>query len=154
MWTSLFTENRHTTTSRQNARCSQDGATFEVAPFQAYTSTMNERIYGMAFSDIYPLYLAKIERKGRSESELRTILTWLTGYDEDGLRRVMEHNVTMASFFDQAPELHENRKLITGSICGYRVEDIADPLMQNIRYLDKLVDELARGKALEKILRS
>ena len=110
-------------------------------------------IFAMKFAKVYPLYVAKAERKGRTQAEVDQIIGWLTGYDADGLRRQLEAESSFESFFAQAPRMHPNRTLITGVICGKRVEEIDDPLMRNIRYLDKLVDELAKGKAMEKILR-
>ncbi|QQR99421.1 MAG: DUF2200 domain-containing protein [Austwickia sp.] len=112
------------------------------------------RIFRTPFADIYPLYLAKVTRKGRTEDELVTVLTWLTGYDEAGLRHAVAEGTDLRGFFDQAPAMHPNAALITGVICGHRVEDIEDPLMQRIRWMDKLVDELARGKKLASIQRS
>jgi hypothetical protein len=112
------------------------------------------RIYTTSFASIYPLYLAKVERKGRTQAELDEVIGWLTGYDSAGLRDVIDREVTMEGFFAQAPAFTPYAGLITGVICGYRVEQIEDPLMQRIRYLDKLVDELARGKKLASILRS
>jgi len=114
----------------------------------------NERVYRMAFATVYPLYVAKVERKGRTKEELHTVIHWLTGYTEKGLQKVLDTNVDFRTFFAEAPKLNPNVHLITGVICGYRVEDITDPLMQRIRYLDKLVDELAKGRAMEKILRT
>lgn len=106
----------------------------------------------MVFATVYPLYLAKVEKKGRTKEELDQVIAWLTGFDENMLAQVMEAQLNFEQFFDKA-RLHPNAKLITGSICGYRVETIENPLTQKVRYLDKLVDELARGKAVEKILR-
>ena len=111
------------------------------------------RIYSMSFASVYPLYVAKVERKGRSKEEVDRVISWLTGYDEAGLAKVVADEVDLETFFADAPELNPRASLITGVICGHRVEEIEDPLMQKIRYLDKLVDELARGKAMEKILR-
>lgn len=111
------------------------------------------RIFTTAFADIYPHYVAKVTRKGRSEEELVTVIEWLTGYDEPALRRVVANGVDLRTFFAEAPELNARAALITGVICGHRVEDITDPLMQRIRWMDKLVDELARGKKLASILR-
>lgn len=113
----------------------------------------NERVYRMAFASVYPHYVAKVEKKGRTKEELHTVIHWLTGYDEKALKQVIDDRTDFRTFFAEAPRLNPNASLITGVICGYRVEDIEDPLMQKIRYLDKLVDELARGKAMEKILR-
>lgn len=114
---------------------------------------MNERVFAMSFASIYPLYVEKVERKGRAQAELDLVIAWLTGYDGAGLQQAIADGVDLRTFFAQAPELNPNRSLITGVICGYRVENIEDPLMQQIRYLDKLVDELARGKKLASILR-
>lgn len=111
------------------------------------------RIFTTAFADIYPHYVAKVTRKGRSEEELVTVIEWLTGYDKAALRRVVANGVDLCTFFAEAPELNPRAALITGVICGHRVEDITDPLMQRIRWMDKLVDELARGKKLASILR-
>ena len=111
------------------------------------------RIFTMAFAGVYPLYVQKAERKNRTKEEVDQIIYWLTGYDEAGLQTQIEQENNFETFFDQAPALHPNRTLIKGVVCGVRVEEIEDPLMQKIRYLDKLIDELAKGKALEKILR-
>lgn len=113
-----------------------------------------EKLFAMSFASIYPLYLKKAEKKGRTQEELDRIIYWLTGYDQLGLRQQLEAEVDLRQFFAQAPALNPKVTLITGVICGYRVEEIEDPLMQKIRYLDKLIDELARGKKIEKILRS
>ncbi|WP_048649191.1 DUF2200 domain-containing protein [Nitratireductor soli] len=112
------------------------------------------RIYSMSFASVYPHYVAKAERKGRSKAEVDQIIVWLTGYDRDGLETVLEARTDIETFFANAPKLNPARALIRGVICGVRVEAIEDPVMREIRYLDKLVDELARGKAMEKILRS
>ena len=111
------------------------------------------RLYGMPFARIYPLYVAKVERKGRTTAELDEVIRWLTGFDDDALARHFAEGTTLAEFFEAAP-MNPNAGLITGVICGMRVEDIEEPLMQKIRYLDKVVDELANGKAIEKILRT
>ena len=112
-----------------------------------------ERVFRMAFASVYPHYVTKVEKKGRTKEELHTVIHWLTGYTDKGLQKVIDTKVDFATFFAKAPKLNPNVHLITGVICGYRVEDIEDPLMQKIRYLDKLVDELAKGRAMEKILR-
>jgi hypothetical protein len=112
----------------------------------------NTRIFNLAFASVYPHYVNKIEKKGRTVEELHQVICWLTGYTETQLQQLINEKANFQTFFQKAT-LHPNAKLITGVICGYRVEDIADPLMQKIRYLDKLVDELAKGKAMEKILR-
>ncbi|MDR1767356.1 MAG: DUF2200 domain-containing protein [Propionibacteriaceae bacterium] len=111
------------------------------------------RVFAMTFGSVYPLYLAKVERKGRTKAELDEVICWLTGYDADGLEKAIDDGVDFRSFFAQAPQPNPNSSLITGVVCGVRVEDIEDPLMRQIRYLDKLVDELARGKKLASILR-
>lgn len=112
------------------------------------------RIYTMSFARVYPLYVAKAERKGRTRAEVDEIIRWLTGYDQAGLETQLKRQTDFETFFAEAPQLNPSRKLITGLICGIRVEEITEPLMQEIRYLDKLIDELAKGKAMEKILRS
>ncbi|MEG0372842.1 MAG: DUF2200 domain-containing protein [Enterococcus sp.] len=111
------------------------------------------KIFGMSFASIYPLYIKKAERKNRTKAEVDEIIYWLTGYDETSLQKQIQQEVDMTTFFAEAPQMNEKVTLIKGMICGYRVEDIEDPLMQKIRYLDKLVDELAKGKKMEKILR-
>jgi hypothetical protein len=115
--------------------------------------TKRHRIFGTTVASVYPLYLAKLERKGRSKDDLDTAITWLTGYDEAELDRQLTSGATFEEFFAGA-RLNERAGLITGAVCGVRVEEIEDPLMQQIRYLDKLVDELARGRPMEKVLRS
>ena len=111
------------------------------------------RIFTVSFASVYPHYVAKLERKGRTTAELHQVIEWLTGFDETALRRHLAAETTFADFFAEAT-LNPHASLITGSICGIRVEDVEDPLMQKIRYLDKLVDELAKGKAMEKVLRA
>lgn len=111
------------------------------------------RIFAMKFSSVYPLYVQKAERKGRTREEVEEIICWLTGYGEDELHRLLASGCDLRTFFAEAPRPHPNRVLIKGVVCGVRVEDIDDPLMRQIRCLDKLVDELARGKTMEKILR-
>lgn len=113
----------------------------------------NEKIYGMPFGKLYPMLIAKAEKKGRTRAEVDEVTAWLTGYAPEKLSELMESDITYGDFFLQAPALNPNRRLIKGVVCGVRVEDIEEPLMQQIRYLDKLVDELAKGKAMEKILR-
>ncbi len=110
----------------------------------------NEKIYGMPFGKLYPMLIAKAEKKGRTRAEVDEVTAWLTGYSRERLEELMESDITYGDFF---PTLNPNRRLIKGVVCGVRVEDIEEPLMQEIRYLDKLVDELAKGKAMEKILR-
>ena len=110
------------------------------------------RVFRMSFAGVYPLYIQKVEKKGRTKAELDTVLCWLTGYDDATLQQQIDKKVNLETFFAEA-KLHPNVSKITGVICGYRVEDIEDKLMQKIRYMDKLVDELAKGRAMEKILR-
>lgn len=107
----------------------------------------------MPFASVYPLYIKKVERKGRSQQELDDIIFWLTGYNKQTLQKHIDDKTDLETFFSQAPQLNPNVSKITGVICGYRVEEIEDKLMQKVRYLDKLVDELAKGKAMDKILR-
>ena len=111
------------------------------------------RIFSTAFARVYPMYVQKVERKGRTQDEVDQVIRWLTGYDHAGLQAQIDRKVDFATFFAEAPALHPDRALIKGVVCGVRVEDIDDPLMRELRYLDKLVDELAKGKAMEKILR-
>jgi len=113
----------------------------------------NTRVYRMSFASVYPHYINKAEKKGRSKAELDEIIAWLTGYDEQALQRIIADKTDFETFFAEAPALNPNVSKITGVICGYRVEDIEDKLMQKVRYLDKLVDELAKGRPMEKILR-
>ncbi|HEX5138860.1 MAG TPA: DUF2200 domain-containing protein [Planctomycetota bacterium] len=110
-------------------------------------------IFAMKFSKIYPLYVQKAERKNRTKEEVDRIICWLTGYDQEGLRGRIEQECDLEAFFAEAPAIHPKSSLIKGVVCGVRVEEIEDPLMRNVRYLDKLIDELAKGKAMEKILR-
>lgn len=113
----------------------------------------SERIFKMPFATVYPLYIKKVEKKGRSKDEVDEVIFWLTGYDKKGLEKQIRNANDFDTFFEQAPLLNPNASKITGSICGYKVEEIEDPLMQKIRYMDKLVDELAKGRPMEKILR-
>src|SRR6476469_10419709 len=112
-----------------------------------------ERIYKILFSSVYPLYIKKVESKGRTKEELDTVIFWLTGYDKHTLQQQIDSKNDFETFFAQAPQLNENASKITGVICGYRVEEIEDKVIRKMRYLDKLVDELAKGKPMEKILR-
>lgn len=114
----------------------------------------NTRFFSMPFSRVYPLYVQKAERKGRTKEEVDQIIYWLTGFDEAGLKDQLARDTTFESFFAESPKLNPNRSMITGMICGYRVEEIEDPLAKQIRQLDKLIDELAKGKRMEKILRA
>lgn len=107
----------------------------------------------MSFASVYPHYVTKVESKGRSKDELHEVIRWLTGYTQKGLEKVIEKKTNFRDFFEKAPKFNPNAHLIKGVICGYRVEEIEDPLMQKIRYLDKIIDELAKGKKMEKILR-
>lgn len=111
------------------------------------------RIYTMTFSSVYPHYITKAEKKGRTKTEVDEIIRWLTGYSQAQLEEQIEQKTTFEKFFTEAPELNPSRSLIKGVICGVRVEEVEDPLMREIRYLDKMIDELAKGKAMEKILR-
>lgn len=116
-------------------------------------STPRPRVFAMSFASVYPLYVQKAEKKGRTRAEVDEVIAWLTGYRGELLQRVLDTKIDFETFFAQAPQLHPNARLITGVVCGVRVEDVADPLMQKIRYLDKLIDELAKGKKLATILR-
>ncbi len=113
----------------------------------------NTKVFKMPFAKVYPLLVQKVEKKGRSKTEVDEIIYWLTGYNEQALLNHLDNNSDFETFFTQAPQINPNASKITGTICGHRVEEIEDKLMQQIRYLDKLVDELAKGKAMEKILR-
>src|SRR5688572_22695915 len=113
-----------------------------------------DRVFAMAFSKVYPLYIQKAENKNRTKEEVDKVICWLTGYDKKGLKNQIDKNTSFETFFAEAPAINPNVSLIKGVVCGIRVEDIEDPLMRNIRYMDKLVDELAKGKAIEKILRT
>ena len=115
-------------------------------------NTHNQRIAKMTFATVYPLYLAKVEKKGRTKEELHQVIQWLTGFDNKKLQELIKEKVTFEAFFQHA-SLNPNANLITGLICGYRIEEIENPLTQQVRYLDKLVDELAKGRKMEKILR-
>ena len=114
----------------------------------------NERVFAMSFAGVYPHYVTKAAKKGRTRDEVDEIIRWLTGYTKAGLAKQIEKRTSMRDFYEKAPRLNPNATLITGTICGIRVENIEDPLMQKIRWLDKLVDELAKGKKMEKILRT
>lgn len=116
------------------------------------TNTHNERFAKMTFASVYPLYVVKVEKKGRTKEELHRIIEWLTGFNNKKLQELIKEEVTFETFFQHA-SLNPNAKLITGVICGYRVEEIEDPLTRQVRYLDKLIDELAKGRKMEKILR-
>lgn len=113
-----------------------------------------EKVFALTFAGVYPHYVKKVEAKGRTRAELDEILRWLTGYAQDGLKKVIDKKKTLQEFFDEAPKFNPNASLIKGVVCGLRVEDIEDPLMQKIRYMDKLIDELAKGKKMDKILRT
>jgi hypothetical protein len=119
---------------------------------QTDTKTL-QRVYAMSFAKVYPLYIAKAEKKGRTKADVDEIICWLTGYSQKKLEAQLKKETNFATFFAEAPQLNPSRALIKGVICGVRVEDIKEPTMQEIRYLDKLIDELAKGKAMEKILR-
>jgi hypothetical protein len=117
------------------------------------SDTHNERIAKMTFASVYPMYVAKVEKKGRIKEELHQVIEWLTGFNNKKLQELVKEKVTFEAFFQQA-SINPNAHLITGTICGYRIEDIENPLTKQVRYLDKLVDELAKGRKMEKILRS
>ncbi len=121
---------------------------------QAVTPPKRHRIYGMSFASVYPHYVAKAEKKGRTKREVDAILRWLTGYSQPKLRAQLKKAVDVETFFAQAPAMNPSRELVTGVVCGVRVEEVEEPLMREIRRLDKLIDELARGKAMETILRA
>lgn len=112
-----------------------------------------ERLYKMSFAGVYPHYVTKVEKKGRTVAELHEVIFWLTGYDEESLKHILENKTNFETFFAEAPSLHPNAIKITGVICGDRIEEIEDDLVRKTRYLDKLVDELAKGRVMEKILR-
>ncbi len=113
----------------------------------------NSRVFKITFASVYPMYVQKAEKKGRTKEEVDTVISWLTGYDKESLQREVDKKTDFQNFFEQAPQINPNASKITGVICGCRVEEIEDGLMQKIRYLDKLIDELAKGRAMEKILR-
>ncbi len=113
----------------------------------------NTRVFKMSFAGVYPLYIQKAEKKGRTKAEVDEIIFWLTGYNQQTLQQLIDSKVDIETFFDQAPQINQNVSKITGVICGYRVEEIEDQLMQKVRYLDKLIDELAKGNTMQKILR-
>lgn len=116
------------------------------------SNTHNQRIAKMTFAAVYPMYVAKVEKKGRTKKELHQVVQWLTGFDDKKLQKLIDEKITFETFFQKAA-LNPNAHLITGVICGYRIEEIENPLTQKVRYLDKLVDELAKGRKMEKILR-
>ena len=118
-----------------------------------YTPEQKKRIYGLVFASVYPMYIQKAEKKGRTKAEVDEVIFWLTGYDKKGLQEQLDKKNDFQTFFKQAPKMNKNASLITGVICGYRVEEIEDKLIQKMRYLDKLIDELAKGRAMDKILR-
>lgn len=113
----------------------------------------NTRVYRISFASVYPMYIQKVEKKGRTKAELDAVILWLTGYTKQALQKQIDKKTDLETFFAEAPQLNPNVSKITGVICGYRVEEIEDKLMQKIRYMDKLIDELAKGKAMDKILR-
>jgi hypothetical protein len=131
------------------------GARQHVAPHGAEGQSVKakNRVFAINFAKVYPLYVQKAERKNRTKEEVDRVICWLTGYSQAQLEQQIEQGSDLETFFTQAPRIHPNTSLIKGVVCGVRVEDIDDPLMKNIRYMDKLIDELAKGKALDKILR-
>lgn len=118
------------------------------------TTMAKHRVFAMKFSSVYPMYVQKAEKKGRTKKEVDQVICWLTGYTAAGLKKVLKDELDFETFYNEAPRMNPNSGLITGVVCGIRVEDIKDPLMQKLRWLDKLIDELAKGKKMEKILRS
>ena len=130
-----------------------DSPTIKIGETMKDTNHHDEAFAKMTFASVYPHYLTKVEKKGRSKNELHMVIKWLTGYTDKSLKKLVKDEVTFKEFFNEA-ELNPNAHLITGVICGYRVEEIENPLTQKVRYLDKLVDELAKGKKMEKILRN
>lgn len=125
----------------------------KVVKLKKNNQMKKERIYALVFASVYPLYIKKAEAKGRTKEEVDTIIFWLTGYNKQTLQQQIDRKTDFETFFDEAPQMNPNASKITGVICGYRVEEIEDKLIQKMRYLDKLIDELAKGKAMEKILR-
>lgn len=113
----------------------------------------NTKIFSMPFAKVYPLYVQKVERKWRTQAEVEEVIFWLTGYNAEAFQKHLKNQTDFATFFDEAPQMNPNASKISGTICGYKIQDIQDPLMKKIRYLDKLVDEIAKGKSMEKILR-
>lgn len=130
----------------------EESVSNQIDKFMDKSDTHNQRIAAITFASVYPMYLAKVEKKGRAKEELHQVITWLTGFDDNKIEELIKENVTFETFFGHAT-LNPNTYLITGVICGYRVEEIENPLTRQVRYLDKLVDELAKGKAMERILR-
>jgi hypothetical protein len=130
------------------------GASTKASSAKAPVATKKHRIFTISFASVYPLYIEKAEKKGRTREEVDAVIAWLTGYEGKALERAIDSKVDLETFFAQAPRMNPNTALITGVVCGVRVEDVEDPLMQKIRYLDKLVDELAKGKKLASILRA
>ncbi len=139
-------------TAKEPAAVAKKPAAKKATP-KSTAAPKKPRVYAYSFASVYPLYVQKVENKGRTKAELDQVIAWLTGYSGDKLRRVIDAKADLEAFFAQAPRLNPNAHLITGVVCGVRVEDLTDPLMQKIRYLDKLVDELAKGKKMESILR-
>ena len=117
------------------------------------SDTKRPKIFDMAFARIYPLYIEKVSKKGKTKADVDTLICWLMGYDAEQLQKQLDDGVSVEAFFESAPQFNEHAHLITGMICGYRIEEIEDELMRKIRYLDKIIDELAKGKAMEKIMR-
>ena len=141
-------------TKKTAKRTAAKKATATRTPQPSGGATKKPRVFAMSFASVYPLYVQKAERKGRTAEEVDEVIAWLTGYTGKALRRSIDAKVDLETFFAEAPRMNPNAGLITGVVCGVRVEDVADPLMQKIRYLDKLVDELAKGRPMAKVLRS
>ncbi|MEY4510226.1 MAG: hypothetical protein RLZZ450_2348 [Pseudomonadota bacterium] len=145
-----------TSTQPSSTKARQSSATKSGAkqvPSTRGVAPKRPRIFAISFASVYPLYVQKAEKKGRTEGEVGALICWLTGYSSEQLRLAIDSKVDFETFFAQAPQMNPNMRLITGVVCGVRVEDVGDPLMQKIRYLDKLIDELAKGKKMASILR-
>jgi hypothetical protein len=137
------------------AGCSRKAPKTQRRPTsKRYVLMTNEKVFAMSFASVYPHYVTKAEKKGRTKKEVEEVIRWLTGYSKAGLEKQIETRASFREFFEKAPKMNPNVSLIRGVVCGIRVEEIDDPLMQKIRYLDKLIDELAKGKKMEKILRN
>jgi len=149
----MATTKKVTRAAQAKTQAQASSARTAKTPAQA-DEKKRQRIFGYSFSSVYPLYLQKVEKKGRTREELDEVIAWLTGYRGRELAQVLEDRRDLETFFAKAPRLNPKMSLIQGVVCGVRVEELTDPLMQKIRYLDKLVDELAQGKAMEKILRA
>jgi hypothetical protein len=146
-----LTSTQPSPTKARKSSATKSGST--QVPSTSGVAQKRPRIFAISFASVYPLYVQKAEKKGRTEGEVGALISWLTGYSSEQLQLAIDSKVDFETFFAQAPQLNPNMRLITGVVCGVRVEDVADPLMQKIRYLDKLIDELAKGKKMASILR-